>query len=585
MILGPSSAIVFVVLLVTSGAAGAFDPDAFGNAVSEKIERVQRAERAAGMSVAVLDARGGKWLKSLGQRDREQKLPMLNATPYQVGDFSKVLTTLAVLQLVAQGRIELDQPVARYLPAFAPSSRYPNLPAVRVRDLLTHHSGLSSATWHGMFQAAGAPPSGGLALSSLVLAQPTRKIYSYSNVGFEVAGELVAAVAGVPFTDWVETRILKPLELNHSGYRVPADGARGHRKAKRLPQLLPRDTAALGAWMSASDVLKLLQALLDPAQLQLKLGITPALREEMLRVQNADVALDLDNRTGLAWQLTNTGRHRVASVARMNIGVPGFRGVVLLAPKEGLAAFVLANASGSGESMTELAQQVFDELVRVERGLDPPDYSERVPERVEWPKVASASAMAPRYATALGLVGFDAAGDDHYVMQFLGYKLHATRRDDGWYQLRYRLLGLMPLSLGIFNKVLVAPAQINGELVLLAYFEGGRFLFGQALPSTVLPERARALLGRYSLLNPDGLSSEMKVDSVVLSERDGLLLVNYKIPAGLIDFEATVPLLPLPDGNWVVPGLGSNMGDVLSLLPSEGETTWQFSGYQFRRSK
>jgi CubicO group peptidase (beta-lactamase class C family) len=585
MMLGPLSSFVFLLLLVISATAQAFDPDAFGKSVNEKIDRVQRAERAAGMSVAVLDARGGKWLRSLGQRDRDAALPMLNATPYQVGDFSKVLTTLAVLQLTAQGRIALDEPVARYLPAFAPTSRYEALPPVRVRDLLTHHSGLPSATWHGMFQEPGAAPSGALEVSALHLAQPTRQIYSYSNVGFEVAGAVVAAVSGVPLTQWVEAQIFKPLDLAHSSYSVPSDGARGHRKAKRLPQLIARDTAALGAWMSASDVLKLLQTLLDPASLENKLGIPPALRDEMLRVQNADVAFDLDNRTGLAWQLTNTGRHRVASIARMNIGVPGFRGVVLLAPKEGLAAFVLANASGSGESMTELAQQIFDELVRVERGLDPPDYSERVPERVQWPKVARADKMSPRYATALGLVRFDAADEDHYVMDFLGYKLHATKREDGWYQLRYRLLGFMPLSLGIFNKVLVAPAQINGESVLLAYFEGGRFLFGQALPATELPARAKALLGRYTLLNSDGLSTELKIDKVRLSERDGLLLVNYKIPAGLIDFEATVPLLPLPDGNWVVPGLGSNMGDVLTLLPRDGAPAWQFSGYQFRRSE
>jgi hypothetical protein len=280
--------------------------------------------------------------------------------------------------------------------------------------------------------------------------------------------------------------------------------------------------------------------------------------------------------------LTNTGRHQAKRVARMNSGVPGFRGIVLLAPDEGVGAFVLANSSGAGEKVFDLGRRALDELIEARTGTEPPDYSDRVPDQVDWPAQATATTLKPMYATALGLVNF-APTDEHFVMRFLGYELHATKRKDGWYQLRYRLLGFMPLSLGIFNKVLVAPARFGDEDVLLAWFQGGRFLFGEALAPAPLDAASRAMLGRYRLVNPDGLAEELKVGDVDLAERDGVMVASYTIPGTLIDFDASVPLKPLGDGRWFVPGLGSNMGDVLEALPAESGAAWRFSGYRFAR--
>jgi len=573
---------VLLLLAVPSRHAFAFDATRFEAAIADEVARAQRAERAAGMSVGAVNARGASWLKSYGTRDRKTRAPMRNATPYQVGDFSKVLTVMAVLKLASAGRLNLDAPVALYLPTFAPSSRFENLPAIRVRDLLTHHSGLPGATWHGMFHAEGVPQDGVVNADQLYLAQPTRQIYAYSNVGFEVAGLVVAAVSGMPYTQYVESEIFAPLGLKESGYELPADAAHGHRKAEQLPRLLARDAAALGAFMSAADLLSLMAALLDEKVLAAKLNISPDFRAQMFAPQNADVALDLDNKTGLAWQLTNTGRHRVARVARMNIGVPGFRGLVLFAPDERFAALVLANSSGSGESISDLARHVFDEQIREEKGLEPPDFSEEVPAEVPWPEQAKPALMAPHYATALGLVSFSSEGAGRFTMEFLGFNLRATQRSDGWYQLRYRLLGFVPLSFGIFNKVLVAPAQLGNQQVLLAYFQGGRFLFGQALNASAPDSATKALLGRYRLLNPDGLTAQAKVSTVELTERNGMLLATYRIPTGLISFDASIPLQPLGEGRFVVPGLGSNMGDVLRLTPGE-KPGFVFSGYRFAR--
>jgi len=576
-----------MIVLVVSGCASvdaaAFNPADFEAAISPEIQRTRRAERNIGLSVGVVSATGSKWLKSFGERDRKSHAPMSNSTAYQVGDFSKVLTTLALLKLVGDKRVDLDAKVSDYLPEFAPRSRFERNPAIRVRDLLTHHSGLSAGRWQGLFYKQRSTTSGALDLGDLSLSQQTGQIYAYSNTGFEVLGALIYRVSGQPIAEFVELNVLRPLDLQQSGYSAPTDAARGHRKGERLPALAARDTAALGAWMSANDMLKLLGVLLDPKAFESKLGIPASLLRDMLTVQNRDVVLDIDNRTGLTWQLTNTGRHRVARVARMDIGFPGFRGAALLAPDEGVAAIVVANSGGSGEALGELARRVFDELLLAERGLKPPDYSAIVPDTVAWPASAKPAEMAPFYATALGLVSFAKASDGHFIMDFLGYDIHATERPDGWYQLRYRLLGLMPLSLGIFNKVLVAPARIDGEEVLLAYFQGGRFLFGQTLkPAKSMPE-VQKLLGRYKLKNGDALTDQLKIESVELIERDGLLLANYTITAGLLDFDAAIPLLPSEPGSWVVPGLGTNMGDTLRVTPRGAGYTLEFSGYRFER--
>ena len=92
------------------------------------------------VSIALIDDQQVVWARGFGLARPRDSVLATAATVYRVGSVSKLFTDLALMRLVERGRLDLDAPVARYLPDFHP--RNPFGADIRLRDLVTHHSGL-----------------------------------------------------------------------------------------------------------------------------------------------------------------------------------------------------------------------------------------------------------------------------------------------------------------------------------------------------------------------------------------------------------------------------------------------------------
>jgi CubicO group peptidase (beta-lactamase class C family) len=178
------------------------------------------ADRFSGV-VAVRHA--GKLLLEVaeGMADRETGRPVTQDTPFRLASTAKLFTATAVMRLVEQGRIDLDAPVGRYLPA------YPN-PHVRdsvtVGMLLTHTAGLGDI-FSDQFLTEARPAqtltqvSQYFATDSLEFAPGSR--YGYSNAGFVVLGLIVEAVNRSPFPEAIRDLVLRPAGAKKAGWRSP----------------------------------------------------------------------------------------------------------------------------------------------------------------------------------------------------------------------------------------------------------------------------------------------------------------------------------------------------------------------------
>jgi CubicO group peptidase (beta-lactamase class C family) len=96
---------------------------------------ILRGMRKAGvpaLSIALVDDQQLVWAEGFGYADREHRVPATSETVYQVGSITKVINALAVMQLVEQGRMDLDRPITDYLPEFCMHTRWPRA-AVRRR--------------------------------------------------------------------------------------------------------------------------------------------------------------------------------------------------------------------------------------------------------------------------------------------------------------------------------------------------------------------------------------------------------------------------------------------------------------------
>ncbi|MGK5740414.1 serine hydrolase [Micromonospora sp. URMC 103] len=144
----------------------------------------------------------------------DQQIPMRPDTIFDLASVSKLFTTIVVMQQVERGRIDLDAPVARYLPEFAAGGKE----AVTVRMLLTHSSGLPAFTalW-SRYPTPAERFAAALATPLAAGATPGGQ-YVYSDLGLIALGVLVERVTGRPLADLVRDGVTAPLGMTDTGY-------------------------------------------------------------------------------------------------------------------------------------------------------------------------------------------------------------------------------------------------------------------------------------------------------------------------------------------------------------------------------
>jgi CubicO group peptidase (beta-lactamase class C family) len=201
-------------------------PAAAVRRLADEVDRYVKAGTIVGGELLVIKNRKAILHEAFGDRDREDKLPMVRDTIFNVRSMTKPLTGVAVQVLVDAGKIRLDDPVAKYLPGFDNDKSR----AITIKQLLQHRSGLpltilASTTDYKDLQAqAKAVGEKGPQF------KPGEKFW-YSDAGSDAAAAVVERVSGVTIDRFVTERILQPLGMADSFYPSKADDPRKKRMA------------------------------------------------------------------------------------------------------------------------------------------------------------------------------------------------------------------------------------------------------------------------------------------------------------------------------------------------------------------
>lgn len=211
-----------------------------------EIEEIFRKKRLAGFNGNVLVAQGGVVLyeKSFGYANLRKKDSLEANHAFQLASLSKPFTAIAVLQLIEQKKIALEDSIQRYIPDFP-------YHGILIKSLLSHRSGLPNYAYsfpdsvrHGKH-----PPSNQELIHWFAQANPLPLRYNYPNRSFNycntnylVLAALVEKVSGVSFEDYVRKNIFEPLEMKHTFLATAkVDTARylktdGHQYGRVLPK-------------------------------------------------------------------------------------------------------------------------------------------------------------------------------------------------------------------------------------------------------------------------------------------------------------------------------------------------------------
>ncbi|MBR18411.1 MAG: hypothetical protein CMA87_05610 [Euryarchaeota archaeon] len=201
--------------------------DAALRTFSSRLTADVAADDVGGIVAGVMVEGDLVWAQAFGWADRDARTPMSTASISRTGSISKSVTAVLMLRLVDEGVIGLDEPVERYLPAFASvQDRRVDAQPVTFRHLASHTAGLiREPQWPdavvGPIELWDKRIVESLLLTAYDSVPGAR--YQYSNIGFGALGLALAKAAGRPFMEMVRTEILEPLGMTGSEFVVAGE--------------------------------------------------------------------------------------------------------------------------------------------------------------------------------------------------------------------------------------------------------------------------------------------------------------------------------------------------------------------------
>jgi CubicO group peptidase (beta-lactamase class C family) len=203
------------------------DPHSNDDRAREIMAEVASRDGIPGMSVAIASPDRLLYSAAVGYADLQTRRASTVDDRYPWFSMTKIATATTAMRLHVQGVLDIDAPIGAYLPGYRAPTRHRH---PTTRQLLSHTAGLGNPLPIRWVRGADQPADPAL-LARIITKHgtPRRPVgaqASYSNIGYLLAGEVIAAVTGTPVETCVRDRVLDPLGMQKTGYDYPPDAPR-----------------------------------------------------------------------------------------------------------------------------------------------------------------------------------------------------------------------------------------------------------------------------------------------------------------------------------------------------------------------
>jgi D-alanyl-D-alanine carboxypeptidase len=348
----------------TGAQAVAASEPALATKVDSIANQVLRNTGVPSASVAVVKNGRLAYANAYGAANLEPRSPATRDMRYAIGSISKQFTAAAILLLQQEGKLSLDDPVSRFIPGLTRGNE------VTIRQLLSHTSGYQDF-WPQdyvmpMMLKATTPQNIADRWAKQPLDFDPGTRWQYSNTNYTLAGMVVEKAAGMPFFQFVRTRILEPVGLTSASdfdVNPRAVNATGYLRYGLGP-LRPAPDAGSG-WMWAAGELAMTAS--DLAKWDISLIRKSLLKPESYRALENDV--HLNNGAGTGYGLgVDVGIQNGHFIIEHSGEVSGFTAENIVFPEDSVAVVVLTNQDAAPASST-IAQQIVQVLFTTEDAL------------------------------------------------------------------------------------------------------------------------------------------------------------------------------------------------------------------------
>lgn len=394
-----------LVALCGAESARAADREIYADAIKvarESMWGVVTGGHADGVTIAIAD--GGKivYAEGIGVADRSENRPVDTGTRFNIGSTSKVFDAVAIMLLVDDGKVALDDPVVKYIPEFR--MKDPRYKDITVRMLFNHSSGLPGSTFffgHELQKNVHERLLESLAGCNLKHAPGAMTIYC--NDGFTLAEIIVERVSGMKFVDFLAKRVFKPLGMKHSGPSIGELGAKNAARhygadGRKYPLEVVMVYGAGGLSSTASDLCRFMSSFSPYG----KRILSDASVAEMLKTQHTLFSGKLRGplmASDFAWDYSFLPdyKNKGIQVLAKSGGTTYFSTYMQTVPQYGVT--VAFSMSGSSP-LEPLSRKILDSVMRC-KGVD-------IPEEKPVEKPVEGLPLPQR---CLGYAGYYACGD------------------------------------------------------------------------------------------------------------------------------------------------------------------------------
>ncbi len=305
--------------------------------------------------------------RALGFSNVEEKIPVTSGTRFRIASMTKSFVAMAALKLRDDGKLKLDDPVARYLPELR-KVRLPTAdsPPLTIRMLMTMSTGLPEDNpWGDRQMALDNAALEKFVGAGLSFSSAPGERFEYSNLGYVMLGKVVSKAAGMRFQDYITRHILVPLGMPNTSWEYakvpPAELALGYRwnttAWEREPILHDGDAAAMGGLITTADDFARYVAFhltAWPARDGVETG--PVRRASVREMQAPQIFAGHNKKTTLVdgktpnpktsfygYGLTWTHSSLSPATSGHSGGLPGYGSQFRFAPEQGIGMFAFSN--------------------------------------------------------------------------------------------------------------------------------------------------------------------------------------------------------------------------------------------------
>ncbi len=543
-----------------------------------------------GLSISVISKNDLLFLKGYGYADKETRTPATPLTLFCTGSVSKLFTGIAVMQLVEQGRIDLDAPLETYIPDFGYKTHFPDAGPITVRTLMTHQSGIVGDIFKGRDSISG-PDHHFRELVDLLkdeyLAYPPGYISSYSNCAVALLGIVIEEVSGVEFKTYIQDHICRPLGMMTSNfslrdYMSPLLAKSYDSTGAESPFLYIRDEPA-GSFISNTLEMSLfMRMILNGGKLFGRRILRQSTLEQMFVQQNSEIEFDFPDdhgaRWGLSWVLSDPALSYAGKYAGHDGFVPNYFTKMHILPEHGLAVIVETNSLQGQQISSDIADMAMIKALEIFKGIKRPD-PQPLPPIVALTPQHIAQTEGTYATNDLGILSIYPKNSGLFAScTGLGsLELELLPHEDDWFSLYLNgqpAPGFENIRIIVKNfagkrfaglQIHTASGLINSSSIGCEY----------QIPDKLPPEWMNRV-GQYNVINPDPYMS---------FDLDGALI--QVLPSGAMyyadpAFLASI-LDPIFEDEAVRTGLGRNINETIQVVDCNGGECLYHLGYLLKK--